>query len=188
MIHPVAMAAATFSIRVNGFKPDIILVFAIWTMRPRVAATPIWYMFAKWCSSRNPNPYLWTFKDHVVEETLLNIFSLPFALLFIVKRHDSQQGWCAYSSEYLLFWNAFYVIAGAGVISLILLAYMLFHACTNTTRHYMRLPNGKAGGGGLSRFWKWTLTIAGINMMVAFAGQSFLWGGISPFSLPPSSA
>ena len=33
----------------------------------------------------------------------------------------------------------------------------------------------------LSRFWKWTLIVAGFNMLVAFAGQWLLWGGKSSF-------
>ena len=48
----------------------------------------------------------------------------------------------------------------------------------------MRVSDGKAGRGGLSRLWKRTLKIAGTNMMIAFAGQWLLWGGISPFLLP----
>ncbi|KAL2051726.1 hypothetical protein ABVK25_007882 [Lepraria finkii] len=40
----------------------------------------------------------------------------------------------------------------------------------------MRVSDGKAGRGGLSRLWKRTLKIAGTNMMIAFAGQWLLWG------------
>ena len=182
LIHPFAMLAATLAIRVNGFYPNIILVFAIWTMRPRLIATPIWYIFASCCcSSRRTNPYLWTFKDNVVEETLLNIFALPFAIWFIIGRQYVQAGDCASVMDYQLFWNAFYVIAGAGIISLLLLLYMLLHWCFNAARHYTRVYNGKSGGGErLSCFWKWTLTIAGLNMFVAFTGQWLLWSGITP--------
>ena len=185
LIHPFAMLAATLAIRVNGFYPNILLVFAIWTMRPRLIATPIWYLFAACCCSKsrhtNANPYLWTFKDNVVEETLLNIFALPFAIWFIIGRQYVQAGDCAEVMEYQLFWNAFYVIAGAGVISLFLLIYMLLHWCFNAARHYTRVNNGKGGGERLSCFWKWTLTIAGMNMFVAFTGQWLLWSGIAPF-------
>ena len=181
MVHPFAMLLATLSIRANGFYPDIILVFAIWTMRPRMVATPIWYLFANCCSSKHTNPYLWTFKDNVVEETLLNIFALPFAVWFIIGRQYVTPGECASVVEYQMFWNAFYVIAGAGVISLLLLTYMLLHWCFNAARHYTRVNNGKGGGERLSCFWKWTLTIAGLNMFVAFVGQWLLWSGIAPF-------
>ena len=180
-IHPFAMLLATLSIRANGFYPDISLVFAIWTMRPRMVATPIWYIFANCCSSKPTNPYLWTFKDNVVEETLLNIFALPFAIWFIIGRQYVTPGECASVIDYQLFWNAFYVIAGAGVISLLLLIYMLLHWCFNAARHYTRVNNGKGGGEKLSCFWKWTLTIAGLNMFVAFTGQWLLWSGIPPF-------
>lgn len=181
LIHPFAMLAATLSIRANGFYPNISLVFAIWTMRPRLVATPIWYLFANCCSSRPTNPYLWTFKDNVVEETLLNIFALPFAIWYIIGRQYVQPGECASVMEYQLFWNAFYVIAGAGIISLLLLTFMLFHWCFNAARHYTRVNNGKGGGERLSCFWKWTLTIGGLNMFVAFTGQWLLWSGIAPF-------
>ncbi|MCJ1460331.1 hypothetical protein MMC28_010710 [Mycoblastus sanguinarius] len=173
MIHPLAMALATITIRVNGFKPDIFLVFAIWTMRPRMTATPIWFLVSN-CSRRTRNPYLWTFKDNIVEETILNIFSLPFAILFIVNRHDSQQGWCADSSDYLAFWDAFYIIAAAGVISLALLVCMALHYCCHSGRKYVPVPHNNMPV--LSRFWKWTLIVAGFNMLVAFAGQWLLWG------------
>ena len=182
LIHPFAMLASTLAIRVNGFYPNIILVFAIWTMRPRLIATPLWYVFASCCrcctGSRHTNPYLWTFKDNVVEETLLNIFALPFAAFFIIGRQYVKAGDCASVMEYQLFWNAFYVIAGAGCISLLLLIFMLLHWWFDAARRYTAVYNG--GGGGLSCFWKWTLTIAGMNMFVAFTGQWLLWSGITP--------
>jgi hypothetical protein len=164
------MVISTITIRANGFKPNIALVFAIWTMRPRMIAAPIWYVFFS-SSSRPINPYLWTFKDNVIEETLLNIFSLPFALLFIINRNDSEQGACAYNYKYQEFWDAFYIVAAAGAVSLILLVCMMLHFCSKIRKAPYTA--------GLSRFWKWTLTISGLNMLLAFAGQWLLWSGKS---------
>lgn len=171
LLHPVAMAISTLTIRVNGFRPSIALVFAVWTMRPRMIAAPIWYMLS-WCSSRPSNPYLWTFKDNVIEETLLNLLSLPFALWFIINRNDSEALNCAYNHKYQEFWDAFYIIAAAGGVSLILLICMMLHFCN-------RIRNASYNTNGLSGFWKGTLTIAGLNMLLAFVGQWLLWSGKS---------
>ena len=141
-------------------------------------AAPIWYLFSACFSKRKTNPYLWTFKDNIIEESLLNIFSIPFALFFIVNRDDSENGDCADDSSYLKFWNAFYIIVAAGVISIFLLAFMALHFFSKILRKYSRMDNGQ--GESLSSFWKWTLFIGGFNMVVAFAGQWLLWGCMVP--------
>ena len=171
-IHPLLMVVSTFTIQLNGFSPDWLLIYAIWTMRPRFVITPMLFLLG-WLFDwgNDENPYLWTFKDNVVEETLLNIFSLPFALLFISNRSNAAgQAACQDSAAYTNFWNAFYVIAATGVLSLMLLFMMVIHGCR--TCH----GRGDRDGKGLSSFWAWALVLGGLNMVVALVGQWVLWG------------
>ena len=169
------MVISTYTIRVNGFSPDPTLVFAVWTMRPRLVITPLLWIFFNLFGNGVENPYLWTFKDNVIEETLLNIFSLPFALFLILARDDTQQDGCASQPAYQHFWNSFYLMAAVGVISLTILFFMVIQglrSCAGRTKSEKPL----------SRFWKLTLFFAGLNMFAAFAGQWLLWG--SECSLP----
>ena len=177
------MLAATFAIRVNGFYPNPILVFAVWTMRPRMIAAPLWYILASCFSSRQPNPYLWTLKDNILEDALLNIFSLPFAILLIVLRDDIGSGRCSEDSSYLQFWSSFYIIVAAGILSIIILAIMCIHLCTrNWKAQYAPVNSNRQ----ISLFWKWILSLGMLNMVVAFAGQWLLWGSRSiPFLACP---
>ena len=177
------MAISTITMRVNGFKPSIFLMFALWTMRPRMVATPIWYTVNRVGSRRRSsrgNPYLWTYKDNVVEETVLNIFSLPFALFFVATRHISEEGSgiCTGFSSYQKFWESFYVIAAAGGVSLITLGVMILHWLKKVNRKerrgidvlYTDAPD---------RFWHLILFFGGLNILVAFAGQWLLWSSKS---------
>ncbi|KAL6716370.1 hypothetical protein ACLMJK_005936 [Lecanora helva] len=190
LLHPASMVVATITIRINGFYPNVFLTFAMWTMRPRMFGPLLWWIIA-YCVQRTPdNAYLWTFKDHVVEESLLNILSLPFALFFgiahqYVKGGDSCKG----DANYERFWLSFYIMIAAGVISLVLLVVMILHW---SKRCFTRAGSNKAKGfyqmvpgtptiyvsrrPKLSSFWKWTLTFGGLNMLVSFAGQWILWG------------
>lgn len=139
LIHPFAMLAATLAIRVNGFYPNIFLVFAVWTMWPRMVAAPVLYCLAACCSRKareGRNPYLWTFKDNVIEESLLNVISLPFAFFFIINRNDSEQGWCANDQGYKHFWDSFYLIAAAGVSSLVLSLVLLGRLLVMKSKHF----------------------------------------------------
>ena len=168
-IHPFLMVISTYTIRVNGFSPNPTLVFAVWTMRPRLVITPLLWAFAHLCGGGVYNPYSWTFKDNVVEETLLNIFSLPFALLFVFMRDDTLQDGCASQPAYQHFWNSFYLMAAVGIVSLVILFFMVIQGLRSCRG---RTKNDES----LSRFWKLTLFFAGLNMFVAFAGQWLLWG------------
>ena len=169
------MVISTYTIRLNGFDPVPILVFAVWTIRPRLVITPLLWLSFHICGGRKGgnNPYLWTFKDNVVEETLLNIFSLPFALLFIKLRDDTDEYGCASQPAYQHFWNSFYLMAAVGAISLIILFFMVIHGCCGRNKDEE----------SLSLFWKLTLFFAGLNMFAGFAGQWLLWGSkYFPFS------
>lgn len=176
------MAVSTITMRVNGFEPSIFLMFALWTMRPRMVATPIWYTLNKCFRSRRRsgrnNPYLWTYKDNIVEETVLNIFSLPFALFFVVNRHISEEGSgiCTEFSSYQKFWDSFYVIAAAGGVSVIMLGVMILHWFKKIDR-----KSGNNRGNDVlytdvsKQFWSLILFFGGLNILVAFAGQWLLW-------------
>lgn len=176
--HPIAMLAATVTMRVNGFYPNIFWVFAMWTMRPRMVAAPLWFLISSCWPRRGRNPYLWTFKDNILEESMLNIFSLPFALYFISVRNDSEQGWCAEDPSYLRFWDSFYLIVAAGALSVVIVSIMIIHSCTRLIRGY-KLVNHQFGGTQLSHFWKWMLWLGSLNVIAAFAGQWLLWGSKS---------
>ena len=174
--------------RVNGFEPSIFLMFALWTMRPRMVATPIWYTLNRCFGSRRRssrgNPYLWTYKDNVVEETVLNIFSPPFALFFVATRHISEEGSgvCTEFSSYQKFWDSFYVIAAAGGVSLIMLGVMILHWFKKVNRKERR-GTDVLYADATDRFWPLILFFGGLNILVAFAGQWLLWSSKSVLHL-----
>ena len=186
------MVISTITIRVNGFYPNIFLTFAIWTMRPRMFGPLLWWIGARCVQGTASNAYLWTFKDSIIEESLLNTFSLPFALYFAIAHQFVTGDSCAGNTHYERFWLSFYIIIAAGIISALLLLLMVLHysvGCLKRSRPeavqaaYEIVPGAssvrKAQQGGLGRFWKWTLTIGGLNMLLAFAGQWLLWGSES---------
>ena len=189
MLHPACMVISTITIRINGFEPNVFLTFAMWTMRPRMFGPLLWWAIAYCVQRTSDNAYLWTLKDHVVEETLLNILSLPFALFFAIAHRYVKDDDCAEDGNYQRFWLSFYIIVAAGAISLVLLIVMILHW---SKRCISRIGSGKAHGvyqmvpgtpiifadrrPKLGSFWKWTLTIGGLNMLVSFAGQWLLWG------------
>lgn len=162
------MVIATFTIRVNGFYPSVFLTFAIWTMRPRMFGPLLWWTVACCVQGTTDNAYLWTFKDSVVEESLLNILSLPFATLFAIAHRSVKGGPCTGDVDYQRFWLSFYIVIAAGIISALLVLYMSIHFCTRYLKPRIQRP-------GLSRFWKLTLTVGGLNMLLAFVGQWLLW-------------
>lgn len=187
-----AMLLATLLLRQDGFMPSFVMVFAFWTMRPRASIFVILFYAAGACFSGQTygNPYLWTLKDHAVEDCLLSTFALPAAIYFILNRpHDllEENKICTTDSAYIRFWNSFYVIAGVGCIAVLLLVFMLVHWCTTFTRnaaHYDILAtqqrnNRKAGlrhvEAPVSLWWKWMLVIAGVNMVGSFAANWIVW-------------
>ena len=191
-LHPAAMVISTITIRINGFEPNIFLTFAMWTMRPRMFGPLLWWAIA-YCVQRTPdNAYLWTLKDHLVEECLLNSLSLPFAVFFAIAHRYVPGGDCAEDENYRRFWLSFYIIAAAGTISVVLLIVMILHWTKRCVSRVSHIRPGRAHGvyqkvpgtptifanqrPKLSSFWKWTLTIGGLNMLVSFAGQWLLWG------------
>lgn len=171
-LHPVSMIVSTFTIRVNGFYPNIFLTFAIWTMRPRMFGPFLWWIVACCVQGTADNAYLWTFKDSIVEESLLNVLSLPFAAFIAIVHHYIEGDPCAGEIHYERFWLSFYIIIAAGVVSALLLLYMALHFCTKS----LTRGGPKAQQSRLGRFWKLTLTVGGLNMLLAFTGQWLLWG------------
>ena len=163
------MVIATITIRVNGFYPSIFLTFAIWTMRPRMFGPLLWWLVACCFQRTADNAYLWTFKDSVVEESLLNLLSLPFAIFIAIAHRYVKGDPCAGDAQYERFWLSFYIIIAAGIISAFLLLSMAVHFCTRYSKP--RIQQRRLG-----RFWKLTLTVAGLNMPLAFVGQWLLWG------------
>ncbi|EXJ74104.1 uncharacterized protein A1O5_02398 [Cladophialophora psammophila CBS 110553] len=136
--HEAAMFAATYLLRNHGFHPNVFMIFGFWTMRPRATVfTLLFFIISRVCFGQkgNENTYLWSLKDHTVEDTLLNIFSLPFALWDILHRPDSLDAG-VYSDDpaYPRLWNSFYAIAGAGAVSAFLGVIMLGHACSSNRR------------------------------------------------------
>ena len=168
-LHPASMVIATITIRVHGFYPSVFLTFAIWTMRPRMFGPLLWWLVACCFQRTADNAYLWTFKDSVIEESLLNVLSLPFATFLAVAHHFVKGDPCAGDVQYQRFWLSFYIIIAAGVISAGLLLYMAIHFCTRYSKPRIQQPR-------LGRFWKLTLTVGGLNMLLAFVGQWLLWG------------
>ncbi|OCT48821.1 hypothetical protein CLCR_05134 [Cladophialophora carrionii] len=179
------MLAATYLLRNNGFRPDPFMLFGFWTMRPRASSfTLFFFVIARVCFGQkgNQNSYLWSMKDHVVEDTLLNVFSLPFALWYILHRPDSlAAGLCSDDSSYLRFWDSFYAIAGAGGIAAFLLVVMFGHACSSDRKKIAYDPLAFAShysetmGEPLSKFWRFVFLVGGINMIAAFATSWVLW-------------
>ena len=166
------MAVSTITIRANGFYPNIFLTFAIWTMRPRMFGPFLWWIVACCFQGTADNAYLWTFKDSVVEESLLNVLSLPFPAFVAIVHHYIDGDPCAGEIHYQRFWLSFYIIIAAGAVSALLLFIMVLRFCR------IRFARGglNAQRPGLSPFWKWTLTVGGLNMLLAFSGQWLLWG------------
>jgi hypothetical protein len=187
VIHIVAMAAATYLLRNNGFHPDPFMLFGFWTMRPRATCfTFIFYLIARLCFGQKgtQNAYLWSLKDHILEDTLLNAFSLPFALWYILHRPDSLDvGECSGDSSYLRFWNSFYVIAAAGGFAVFSLVVMLGHACSSGRKDLQYDPVGYPYMGHmypdtvspLSKFWRFVFSVAGLNMLVVFVTSWVIW-------------
>src|ERR1700743_3677794 len=69
IISIIAMAAATYLLRNNGFSPNPFMLFGFWTMRPRATVfTLLYFIIARVCFGQkgNQNTYLWSLKDHVV--------------------------------------------------------------------------------------------------------------------------
>jgi len=183
VVHIIAMAVSTVALRSNGFYPNAFMVFGLWTMRPRASiATPIWHLLSG-CLSSEPHyhhPYLWSFKDDVLQENLLNIFALPFALWYIENRPPGyEEGSCASSAYYVKFWDSFYVIAGAGALSLVLLVLQILHWCTNRHKADYKAVHvdkmGRLDTQRISGFWKVVLTLGAVNMLVTFATQWVIW-------------
>ncbi|ETI26312.1 hypothetical protein G647_03089 [Cladophialophora carrionii CBS 160.54] len=183
------MLAATYLLRNNGFRPDPFMLFGFWTMRPRASSfTLFFFVIARVCFGQkgNQNSYLWSMKDHVVEDTLLNVFSLPFALWYILHRPDSlAAGLCSDDSSYLRFWDSFYAIAGAGGVAAFLLVVMLGHACSRDRKKIAYDPLAFAThysetmGEPLSKFWRFVFLVGGINMIAVFATSWVLWSSES---------
>ena len=170
------MGVSTITMRINGFKSNPILVYGVWTMRPRMIGALPWYTVSSCFTKGDRNPYLWTLKDNIVEESLLNISTVPSVLLFIIGRDAVGSGSCAESPHYQIFFDAFYPIIAAGIIAMLLLFFMTIHACS-------KLISYKSLANSLSTFWKWTIAIGGLNMVIAFAGQWLLWGSKLQFAI-----
>ena len=175
-LHPVSMIISSITIRVNGFYPSFGLTFAIWTMRPRMFGPLLCWIMACCFQRKTENAYLWTLKDSIIEESLLNVFSLPFALFFVIGHQSADDGTCVGDIHYQRFWSSFYIIIAAGGLSLFLLTHMLLHYCWCLKRSLKKPAGGPGAPQMLSGFWKWILTMGGLNMLVAFAGQWLLWG------------
>ncbi|OAP63608.1 hypothetical protein AYL99_02835 [Fonsecaea erecta] len=184
LISIAAMFAATYLLRNNGFRPNAFMLFGFWTMRPRASVfTLLFFIIARVCFGQkgDENTYLWSLKDHTVEDTLLNIFSLPFALWYILHRPDAYDaGDCSEDDSYLRFWNSFYAIAGAGGISVFLMVVMLGHACARDKRKdhddivYNVVGSNKRES-SLSKFWRFVFSVAGINMIAVFVTSWVIW-------------
>ena len=182
------MIISSITIRVNGFYPNLGLTFAIWTMRPRMFGPLLCWLIACCFQRKTDNAYLWTLKDSIIEESLLNVFSLPFALFFVIGHQSVDDGSCVGDIHYQRFWSSFYIIIAAGGLSMFLLAHICLHYCCRCRKRSLR----KSAGGSeaqqvLSGFWKWILTMGGLNMLIAFAGQWLLWGSKYLNSAPSST-
>ncbi|OAG40951.1 hypothetical protein AYO21_04793 [Fonsecaea monophora] len=184
IISIAAMFAATYLLRNNGFRPNAFMLFGFWTMRPRATVfTLLYFIIARVCFGQkgNQNTYLWSLKDHTVEDTLLNMFSLPFALWYILHRPDNlSAGVCSDNTSYLRFWNSFYAIAGAGAISVLLGVVMLGHACSRSRKErandiMYNMVGYIDADSPLSTFWRFVFTVAGITMVGVFATDWVIW-------------
>jgi hypothetical protein len=83
---------------------------------------------------------------------------------------------CEDETAYSYFWNYFYVLAGVGGVSTILLGCMILHYYMNRKRE----PYHQVGKSSehltrekdIDRFWVTVLTIAWLNMLVTFVTMS----------------
>ena len=196
------MVAATLLLRNNGFHPDGLALFGFWTMRPRASIATLFYFLFAACAAypTHENPYLWSLKDHVVEDTLLNLLSVPWALYYAVNRPSAlSEPVCKSNKAYMIFWDSFYAIAAVGAVSFFVLVVMLVHASSRERRQrarsdYELLETGRRGlapgwyGGAVpgaqtvvrvSGWWKFVFFVAGANMIAAFAANWVIWSSMS---------
>ena len=202
-------------LRNNGFHPNPVALFGFWTMRPRASVATLSYFLFAACAAYpvHENPYLWSLKDHVVEDTLLNLLSLPWAVYYVVKRPSQlNDPVCKSNTAYIIFWDSFYAITGVGAVSAIVLVVMLVHAYSKDRRgraqsHYALAKLSKTSGASrwyedaahdsqaperVSAWWKFVLFVASTNMVAAFAANWVIWSSKSfpspslPFPCPSS--
>lgn len=192
IIHVIAMLIATFSLKKQSL--DFELLFALWTMRPRMNLAVVWWHMASAIFTRN-KPYLWALKDAVIQESLLNILALGFAAQFIFIQSEAMKldagaseaatitiaggielycGNDEASPSLTLFWIPFYLIAAAGIISLLLLVTKIANHCAH--RNNKQYQDVRAcSEAHLSGCWKAVLIVGSLNMILTCVAQWLIW-------------
>ena len=119
----------------NGFNANFADLLGLWSMRPRASIATAFLALTFDLSRRiyrrremedheNAISYSYTFRDVVLSESILNIFSLAFAVRFINQKVvDTAE--CTVSEDFSLGYDAIKYVVFSGVISAVLLASQL---------------------------------------------------------------
>lgn len=135
MLQIVAMVVSAKLSMGNGFKTNFVDLLGLWSMRPRASIATAFLALgvdlsrriarkSSWSKSKNAVSYFWTLGDVVLSESILDIFSLAFAVRFIdSKVVDTAE--CAASEDFSTGYGAIKYAIFSGVISAVLLAWQL---------------------------------------------------------------
>ena len=175
-LQMMAMMISTAVARSNGFGARFGPLLGLWTMRPRIGLATYLFAFVGRQDGKKQT-YQWTLKDIILSESILNIFSIPFAMHFLRTQATDQYG-CRvldYSPPYIsLLKSSFGFTVFAGFASLFILGWQIIRYLSHTD------PKVDHGWDDDFNSVIETCTFYGFSGVItlgAFISNWVLWGG-----------